>query len=324
MQHLEKLIDDLIHKRIALTTGFALAKKLNNQFKDESLTTFINNESVGYYEISIENYPLYRIKPTKKMFVIANPMNGVQQTINLDIPFFTKLPNGKKTELKYIAQSVSEIEFLIKDVKNKNLVIDFSGRQIAYSNRFFQDNFSHEGWGVIKGTFEFTRAQFEGIYQSILDRLIEELMRIQSIYPAINPTSKLYSKGSYFDSTLEVSKILKSAAAELIIIDNYIDENVLNLLTDVKQTVKIKFLTNESKIKKSFSTHFQAYDKQFNNLEIKYTSNFHDRFIIVDKCYYYQCGASLKDLGNRVFMFVKIEQPSTQSDLINQFNIAWK
>ena len=55
MQHLEKLIDDLIHKRIALTTGFALAKKLNNQFKDESLTTFINNESVGYYEISIEN-----------------------------------------------------------------------------------------------------------------------------------------------------------------------------------------------------------------------------------------------------------------------------
>jgi hypothetical protein len=323
MEQLEKLIDDLTHKRIDLTTGFTLAKKLNLQFKDEGLASFIENETKGYAEVKTDGYPKYRIIPAKKKFIIANPFNGVQQTVNLDIPITTILDNGESTDLKYIGQKVSELESLISGDKHEALVVQFSGNQLGYSNRYFSKNFDSQGWGIIKGTFEFSRAQFESIYQSIRDQLIEELIRIQSLYPTDNPTSKLFGKGSHFDATLEISKILKSASIELIIIDNYIDENVLNLLTDVKQTVKIKYLTNQFNLKPSFKPFYQSHVKQYKNVEIKYTNNFHDRFIIVDNAYYYQCGASLKDLGNKVFMFVKIDEPFIQNALITQFNQEW-
>ena len=55
-------------------------------------------------------------------------------------------------------------------------------------------------------------------------------------------------------------------------------------------------------------TDISKYNSEYHNLEIKYSSSFHDRFIIIDNDTLYHCGASLKDLGKKCFAITEIEE----------------
>lgn len=86
-------------------------------------------------------------------------------------------------------------------------------------------------------------------------------------------------------------------------IDNYIDESTLTLFSK-NQNIKIQIYT--ANIPKQLQLDIKKYNQQYNNLELKITKNFHDRFMILDTKDVYHIGASLKDLGNKIFAFSKI------------------
>ena len=67
----------------------------------------------------------------------------------------------------------------------------------------------------------------------------------------------------------------------------------------------------------------EAFNKQHQNLEVKSTSAFHDRFIILDKTNFYHFGASLKDAGHKGFMFSKIEENFIKNILLENIEIEW-
>ena len=113
----------------------------------------------------------------------------------------------------------------------------------------------------------------------------------------------IFYNGQIFDAHVFISDLIKSAKKSIILIDNYIDESILTLFSK-NQEIRIQIYT--SNISKQLQLDINKYNQQYNNLEVKITKNFHDRFLILDVDDVYHIGASLKDLGNKVFAFSKI------------------
>lgn len=114
----------------------------------------------------------------------------------------------------------------------------------------------------------------------------------------------IFYNGEIFDAYVFVSDLIKSAKKSIFLIDNYIDESALLLFTK-NQNLKIKIYTGN--ISKQLQLDIDKYNQQYNNLEVKTTKNFHDRFLLIDERDVYHIGASLKDLGKKVFAFSKLE-----------------
>jgi prophage antirepressor-like protein len=113
----------------------------------------------------------------------------------------------------------------------------------------------------------------------------------------------IFFNNEIFDAYVFISDLIKSATESIILIDNYIDESILTLFSK-NQNIKIQIFT--STISKQLQLDINKYNQQYSNLEVKITKNFHDRFMILDIIDVYHIGASLKDLGNKIFAFSKI------------------
>ena len=119
----------------------------------------------------------------------------------------------------------------------------------------------------------------------------------------LHPTNGIFYNGQIFDAYVFISDLIKIANESIVLIDNYVDDTTLTLFSK-NQNIKIKIYT--ATISKQLQLDIKKYNQQYNNLEVKITKNFHDRFIILDDCDVYHIGASLKDLGNKIFAFSKI------------------
>lgn len=107
----------------------------------------------------------------------------------------------------------------------------------------------------------------------------------------------IFFNGQVFDAYALLSDLIKSAKISITLIDNYIDESILTLFSKNKTA---KFTIYTGNITKQLQLDIEKYNKQYSNLEVKTTQNFHDRFLICDETVYH-FGASLKDLGKKVF-----------------------
>jgi len=116
----------------------------------------------------------------------------------------------------------------------------------------------------------------------------------------LNPKQGIFFDGQIFDAYVFINDILKDTKKEVLLIDNYIDETVLTLFS--KYTT-LKFTIVTQKISNQLKLDIEKYNSQYKNLTIKTSSSYHDRFLIVDKEKAYHIGASLKDLGKKVFGF---------------------
>lgn len=100
--------------------------------------------------------------------------------------------------------------------------------------------------------------------------------------------------------------MIKKARKSILLIDNYVDESALDLLTKKKKNVEVVILTkNLSKALKQDAKKFNA---QYPKISIKEFDKAHDRFLIIDDKDIYHFGASLKDLGKKWFAFNKFEE----------------
>ncbi|MGM5485299.1 MAG: ORF6N domain-containing protein, partial [Nanobdellota archaeon] len=117
------------------------------------------------------------------------------------------------------------------------------------------------------------------------------------------PKQGIFFDGQVFDAYEFVSRLIKKAKKEIILIDNYVDESVLTLLSKKKKNVKVIIYTKN--ISKQLKLDEEKFNKQYGGLEIKYFDKSHDRFLRIDNQLYH-FGASLKDLGKRWFAFSKI------------------
>ncbi len=120
---------------------------------------------------------------------------------------------------------------------------------------------------------------------------------------ALPPVQGIFYDGQIFDAYKFVADLVKSATKSIVLIDNYLDESVLILLSKRKENVKCQIFTN--KISAQFKLDLEKFNAQYPPVEVKEFSKSHDRFLIIDETIF-QIGASLKDLGKKWFAFSKI------------------
>ena len=133
------------------------------------------------------------------------------------------------------------------------------------------------------------------------DEVFNELQRKQES----EFRQKIFFDGQIYDAYSLIINIIKSAKNKILIIDNYIDDSILEMLTKKNKDVRAIILTsNKTNISK---LDVQKFNKEYSTLEVAQTDKFHDRFIIIDNKELYHIGASLKDLGKKCFAISKIE-----------------
>lgn len=114
----------------------------------------------------------------------------------------------------------------------------------------------------------------------------------------------IFYNGQIFDAHNFVSDLIRSAKSSIILIDNYVNDTTLTLFHK-NQNVSVTIYTNT--ITKELKLDLAKYNKQYRNISAKTTKDFHDRFLIIDNKEVYHIGASLKDLGKKVFAFSKMQ-----------------
>jgi hypothetical protein len=169
-----------------------------------------------------------------------------------------------------------------------------------------------------------------GIHPDDLGRLQRDIEHILALLPTTEvvqvPSMTIrregvFFAGQFFDALQKATEILTSATKKIVIVDSYVDEKVLTLLTGKQAGVTVEILTKEPK--PTFITQAQAFNKQYAGLSIRSSTEFHDRFIIIDDTEFYHFGASIKDLGNKGFMFSRIEEPDVIATLRKKLGEAW-
>ena len=137
-----------------------------------------------------------------------------------------------------------------------------------------------------------TDEKVEAIFNAIEDR-------------SIKPKQGIFYDGQVYDAYLLVSDLIKSAKESIILIDNYVDESVLTLLS--KRDMKVNATIYTKNITKQLELDLQKYNTQYPTIELKKFDSSHDRFLLIDEKEVYHIGASLKDLGKKWFAFSKLD-----------------
>ncbi|MCX6325100.1 MAG: virulence RhuM family protein [Bacteroidia bacterium] len=123
-------------------------------------------------------------------------------------------------------------------------------------------------------------------------------------------TEGIFFDGQIFDAYQFVSDIIKSATKSIILIDNFVDESVLTLLSKRKSVVTAMIYT--ASVSKQLKLDLKRFNDQYPAIEVKTFTKSHDRFLIIDNTTVYHIGASLKDLGKKWFAFSKIELDASE------------
>ena len=142
------------------------------------------------------------------------------------------------------------------------------------------------------------------------DKVFNQLQKEEGI------KQKIFFEGQIYDAYSLIIDIIQKANNKIVIIDNYVDKSILDMLTKKQENVEVIIMTS-TKNSNIQNIDVQKFNKQYPTLKLGKTDSFHDRFIIIDNKELYHCGASIKDLGKKCFGINKIEDKRYLNEIIN-------
>ena len=179
-------------------------------------------------------------------------------------------------------------------------------RRFLASNGHVFERLTNVEYQLIEKGKELTKheKQFEKVFDELQKSKIEEF------------NQKLFFEGQIYDAYSLIIDIIKTAENKILIIDNYIDDSILKMLSKKNKNVDVIIVTSQNSNLIKLDIH--KFNKQYPTLKIIKTNKFHDRFILIDNRKLYHIGASLKDLGKKCFAISKIKDKD-YVEKINQF-----
>ena len=133
-----------------------------------------------------------------------------------------------------------------------------------------------------------------------VESLDERVNNIEKEYkPKEFKNTQLFFDGEFYDAYTLIQSLFESANKEIIIIDNYVDRTILDRLVVKKSGVQILIYTSINS--RLLSRDIDVFNNQYGGLDVRYTTNVHDRYIIIDQNKLYHLGHSIKDLGKKIF-----------------------
>lgn len=139
------------------------------------------------------------------------------------------------------------------------------------------------------------------------DKKFNQIFNALDSNPIGNTKQGVFYNGQIFDAYVFVVDLIKSATKSIVLIDNYIDESVLVILSKRMPNIPAKIYTKNAS--KSLLLDLEKHNQQYPPIKIILFQESHDRFLIIDDVIYH-IGASIKDLGKKWFAFSRLDKTS--------------
>lgn len=156
--------------------------------------------------------------------------------------------------------------------------------------------------------------------EKVETKLIESDSNFERIFRALetknnNPKENIFFNGQIYDAYSLIIQLIGQAKTDLLLIDNYIDNSVLDMFTKKRKGVNVTIITHP---KTNLTTNdIEKFNKQYPFIVLKHSNKMHDRFLLIDKTKLYHIGASLKDLGKNCFALSLIEDQAIINHLLD-------
>ena len=270
-------------------------------------------------------------------------IRGIQVMVDRDL---AKLYN---VETKRINEAVKNninkfperFSFLLTDAEMMNLRSRFSTSSVSThgGRRYAVRVFTEQGVAMLATILKSKTAiqvsiaimdAFVAMRKYISSNLIEQkyinnmvlehdsqIKLLQSTFDKLEEKKKvneIYFDGQIYDAYFKIQEIFKEAKKDLIIIDGYADNTILDIIKRLKVNVIIVTKPNNLLTKQDVF----KYNKQYNNLKVVYNNTFHDRYFILDGNIVYHCGASINRIGYKTFSITLIGDMDVCKILINR------
>ena len=129
-------------------------------------------------------------------------------------------------------------------------------------------------------------------------------------------SQKIFFDGQIYDAFRLLIDLIKRAEKDIVLVDGYVDVGTLNLLAKKRLGVAVEIYTFRNT--RLTAADVSTFNQQYPHLDVKYTSVFHDRFLILDHKIAYHIGASLKDAGRKCFAVNELQDSALLTDLLNR------
>jgi hypothetical protein len=126
---------------------------------------------------------------------------------------------------------------------------------------------------------------------------------------SLPPHQGIFYDGQIFDAYTFINDRIREATTRIILIDNYIDDSVLTILS--KRADKVAATIYTKKPSAQLQLDIQKHNAQYPPIDIVTFDRSHDRFLCIDETVYH-LGASIKDLGKKWFAFCRMEMSSSE------------
>ena len=283
---------------------------MNNLVKEEKIENMI-------YEIRGKQVMLD--SDLAKLYQCSNGTKTINQAVKRHI---NRFPERFMFQLK-----IDEVQNLWSQIgtankKSRTLPYAFTEQGVAMLSAILRTNVAEEISIAIMDAFVLMRKYISSnlLEQKYINNQVikntEDIKLLQESFKAFDKKKELndmFFEGQFYDAYSLLLDIFNMATKNIIIIDNYIDKKFLDLCSKIK--VNIIIYTKE--IDKET---FEKYNKQYDNLKVKFSNKYHDRFIIIDNKILYHCGASFKDLGKKCFCISKIDNGTILGSLLKVVN----
>ena len=133
------------------------------------------------------------------------------------------------------------------------------------------------------------------------------------VHSSLPPVVGVFYDGQIFDAYVQIVGLIKQAKQSIVLVDNYIDETTLTMLSKRDANVTATIYTRQ--LSQQQQLDIQRHNQQYSPIAVNYCQRNHDRFLIIDDVVYL-FGASLKDAGKKLFAYIKMQE-TPASELLN-------
>jgi len=238
----------------------------------------------------------------------------LNQSLKRNINRFPEEFCFRLTKLEYLNLRSQFVTFNVNKVGRKYLPYVFTEQGVAMLSAVLKSETAIKVSIQIMNAFVQMRKYINEnyqLYQKVIDIERKQIIygiktdkKFNKVFKALastekTPKQKIFFEGQMFDAHKFASDIIRSSKKEIILIDNFIDDNVLALFIKVKSNVKVTIYSKN--ITKALLVDIEKFNAQYFKIEVKEFDLSHDRFLIIDQKEIYHFGASLKDLGKKWF-----------------------
>ena len=291
------------------------------------------NEVIIKEDIKIENL-IYEIRGVQvmldsdlaKLYECVNGTKTINQAVNRHLDRF---PNDFCFQLK--EEEYISLRSQIGTLKNgrgqhkKYLPYVFTEQGVAMLATVLRTKIAEEVSIKIMRAFVALRRYIgnnEARLSNVETKIIEHDKKINLLQESFDKleekrkVNEIYFNGQIYDAYSKILEIFKSTKNELIIIDAYADNTILDIIK--RLNIKVVIITKSSN--QLTEQDIIKYNKQYNNLKVIYNNTFHDRYFIIDKKIVYHCGASINRIGYKTFSITLIGDNEVIKLLVDSVN----